>query len=78
MSSRRHLASASAPKLPLLINNQWIQSSTSTFLPVHNPATQELIAQVPVSTPEEMAHCSEAAAEAYVDIYFILVLVSFC
>ncbi|MEH7013980.1 malonate-semialdehyde dehydrogenase, partial [Neobacillus niacini] len=36
------------------IGGQWIQSSSEKVEPVYNPATGEVIAQVPISTKEDL------------------------
>ena len=42
----------SAQTLPYLIDNQWKQSEATEFFEVRNPATQELVAKVPLMTQE--------------------------
>jgi len=54
-----------ASKVPAFINGSKMQSSSSVWYDVHNPATNELIAQVPQSTQEEMRQAVEAASEAF-------------
>lgn len=49
------------------IDNSWIQSSTSEFIEVVNPATQELIAKTPLSTVEEVDHAALSASKAFFD-----------
>jgi len=51
--------------VPMLINGEFVESKASQFIPVHNPATNEVIAQVPCSTKEEMKAASNAAQEAF-------------
>jgi malonate-semialdehyde dehydrogenase (acetylating)/methylmalonate-semialdehyde dehydrogenase len=36
------------------INWKWVQSSTGKFRDVPNPATNEILAKVPVSSPAEL------------------------
>lgn len=50
---------------PLFINGQFIQSKTSTWLDVRDPATQELVTRVPVATPDEMQAAATAATTAF-------------
>ncbi|MET4160636.1 malonate-semialdehyde dehydrogenase (acetylating)/methylmalonate-semialdehyde dehydrogenase [Marinobacterium sp. MBR-111] len=51
--------------VPLLIGGEFVQSETSQWLPVTNPATQEVLAQVPCATPEEVERAIEAAKTAF-------------
>jgi len=57
---RRFAKSArSVRTLPMMIGGQEVQSSADKFIEVRNPATQELLAQVP--------HCTQAEMQAAVD-----------
>ncbi len=47
------------------IAGRWVSSASSEVLEVHNPATGEVIAHVPVSTPEEVHRAVAAAREAF-------------
>ncbi|MBZ6486467.1 CoA-acylating methylmalonate-semialdehyde dehydrogenase [Priestia aryabhattai] len=47
------------------IGGQWIESAASKTEPVYNPATGELIAQVPLSTKEDVDQAVQAANEAF-------------
>ncbi|RRJ67640.1 CoA-acylating methylmalonate-semialdehyde dehydrogenase [Paenibacillus oralis] len=47
------------------INGEWVESTTDRYEDVYNPATNEVIARVPLSTKEEIDHAVEAAAEAF-------------
>jgi malonate-semialdehyde dehydrogenase (acetylating)/methylmalonate-semialdehyde dehydrogenase len=47
------------------IGGQWIESASSKTEPVYNPATGELIAQVPLSTKEDVDQAVQAANEAF-------------
>ncbi|MDR7246060.1 MULTISPECIES: CoA-acylating methylmalonate-semialdehyde dehydrogenase [Priestia] len=47
------------------IGGQWIESATSKTEPVYNPATGEIIAQVPLSTKEDVDQAVQAANEAF-------------
>jgi malonate-semialdehyde dehydrogenase (acetylating)/methylmalonate-semialdehyde dehydrogenase len=62
MSAR---SASAAPKLKYLIDNKWVESSTDTYIPVHNPATQEVVCQVPQMTQAEMDAVAESSAKAY-------------
>jgi malonate-semialdehyde dehydrogenase (acetylating)/methylmalonate-semialdehyde dehydrogenase len=47
------------------INGVWVESSTSKSEPVYNPATEEILAYVPLSSNEDVNLAVEAAAEAF-------------
>jgi len=47
------------------IDGRWADSASSHFLDVHNPATGEIIAQVPMSTSEEVREAVAAAKRAF-------------
>lgn len=49
------------------INNEWRQSSASEYLKVTNPATAEVMGQVPLSPQTEVDQAAQAAAEAFVE-----------
>lgn len=63
-ASARNFAS-SAKNIPLFINGKFVQSKTKTWIPLFNPATNELIGNVPQATPEELSAATDAAAAAY-------------
>jgi len=52
-------------RLSNYINGQWRESSTTDWLEVTNPATGEVLAQVPLSGPAEVNAAVEAAAAAF-------------
>lgn len=62
---RAYSGQPNAPVVSNLINGEEVQSTSSTLLPLHNPATQELVCYVPQSTPEELAAAEAAAAKAF-------------
>jgi len=51
-------------KLKNYINGEWVESSASEYLDVHNPATYELMGQVPLSPAADVNQAAEAAAAA--------------
>ncbi|HUH39817.1 MAG TPA: CoA-acylating methylmalonate-semialdehyde dehydrogenase [Castellaniella sp.] len=53
------------PRIPLLIGGELVQSKTQQWRDVINPATQEVIAQVPFATPDEVERAVTNAREAY-------------
>lgn len=52
-------------RVPLLINGQMVQSTTNTFIPVTDPATQAIIAEVPCATAAEVDAAISAAQAAF-------------
>lgn len=53
------------PRIPLLIGGELIQSKTTQWRDVVNPATQEVVAQVPFATSEELEMAVANAKEAF-------------
>lgn len=49
------------------IGGEWVESDSDQLLEVRNPATAEAIAQVPLSTPEEVDAAARAAREAFLE-----------
>ncbi len=47
------------------INGQWVDSKSTQILDVVNPATTEILARVPLSTPDEVITAIEAAKDAF-------------
>ena len=54
-----------APTVKLLINGQLVESKTTQWRNVVNPATQEVLARVPFATPEEVNAAVANAKEAF-------------
>jgi len=54
-----------ASRVPNYLNGATSESAASVWYDVHNPATNEVIAQVPQSTPEEMTQAVNIAKEAF-------------
>ena len=54
-----------APTVKLLINGQLVESKTTQWRNVVNPATQEVLARVPFATPEEINLAISNAKEAF-------------
>ncbi|MEQ7920655.1 CoA-acylating methylmalonate-semialdehyde dehydrogenase [Xanthomonas sp. WHRI 1810A] len=52
-------------RVKLLINGEWVDSQTSDWLDVINPATQQVLAQVPFATPSEVDAAVAAAHSAF-------------
>ncbi len=54
-----------AKRLKNFINGQWVESKTNRWLEVRNPATDEVIALCPETTPDEIDRTVRAAQEAF-------------
>src|SRR2546430_89197 len=59
------VATPTLTRVPNYINGRWRQATTTEWLDVSNPATGELIAQVPISTDADVTAAVDAAAAAY-------------
>ena len=55
----------SLPTIPLLIDGKRVESKTSQWRDVVNPATQEVVARVPFATPDELNAAVASAKAAY-------------
>lgn len=53
--------------LPNYINGDWCAASTSETVPVTNPATLEVLAQVPLSPATDIEQAAQAAQAAFLD-----------
>lgn len=56
---------ATIPTVKLLINGEFVESKTTEWRDVVNPATQEVLAKVPFATDEEIALAVASAKEAF-------------
>lgn len=56
---------SAVPRIPLLIGGELIQSKTTEWRDVINPATQEVVAQVPFATAEELELAVANSKEAF-------------
>src|SRR5699024_6577778 len=54
----------SSGKVPLFIDGEFVTSRTSDWIELNNPVNQDVIAQVPVATEEEMERAIASAKEA--------------
>ncbi|UOF90967.1 CoA-acylating methylmalonate-semialdehyde dehydrogenase [Fodinisporobacter ferrooxydans] len=52
-------------KIKNYINGEWVESNTTQYEDVYNPATKEIVAQVPLSTAEDVAYAVEVAKKAF-------------
>ncbi|KAK7363052.1 hypothetical protein VNO77_05181 [Canavalia gladiata] len=53
------------PRVPNLIGGSFVDSKSSTFIDVINPATQEVVSQIPLTTNEEFKAAVSAAKKAF-------------
>ncbi|MDL0434473.1 MULTISPECIES: methylmalonate-semialdehyde dehydrogenase [unclassified Niallia] len=59
------MSTVTAEKLKNYINGEWVESNTSVYEEVFNPATKEVIGRVPISTKEDIEQATEAAKAAF-------------
>ena len=64
-SSNDRKSSPYIGKLKNYINGEWVESKSTQFREVVNPATGAVIAHVPLSTDEEIEDAVNAAHEAF-------------
>merc|ERR1712048_1447616 len=57
--------SSGTPTTKLLINGEFVDSKTDNWIPVTNPATNEVVSYCPETTPEELRSAADAAQEAF-------------
>jgi len=57
--------SNSAKTVPLFIDGKFVESTTTKWLDVHNPATQEVVARTPEATDAEMKAAVQSAQKAF-------------
>jgi malonate-semialdehyde dehydrogenase (acetylating)/methylmalonate-semialdehyde dehydrogenase len=65
MNSQPAPLAAAPATVKLLINGRFVESKTAEWRDVVNPATQQVLARVPLVTDEEMAAAIAAAKEAF-------------
>lgn len=56
---------ATAPNVKLWIDNKEVESKTNKWIDLYNPATNDLIGNVPVSTQDEMEAAVNSCSEAF-------------
>ena len=54
-----------AERLPLFIGGQFIEGESNETLPVTNPATQEVLTDLPFATPQEIERAVASATETF-------------
>jgi malonate-semialdehyde dehydrogenase (acetylating)/methylmalonate-semialdehyde dehydrogenase len=65
MTTQPAVQTAQAPTVKLLVDGKFVESQTQEWHDVVNPATQEVLAQVPFATDAEIATAVAAAKTAY-------------
>ena len=65
MAANPQARSQPAPAVKLLINGQFVESKAKTWRDVVNPATQEVLARVPMCDAAEVGEAVKAAADAF-------------
>merc|ERR1712002_730901 len=61
----RSYSAAGPATTKLFINGKHVESSTTKWIDVHNPATNEVVTRVPQATQEEMLSAVDAATAAF-------------
>src|SRR5450432_3623526 len=65
MAANPQARSEAVPTVKLLINGQFVESKAKTWRDVVNPATQQVLARVPMCDAAEVGEAVKAAAEAF-------------
>src|SRR6476660_6596584 len=65
MAANPQVQSKAVPTVKLLINGKFVESKAKQWRDVVNPATQEVIARVPMCDAAEVDEAVKAAAEAF-------------
>ncbi|XP_040189438.1 methylmalonate-semialdehyde dehydrogenase [acylating], mitochondrial [Rana temporaria] len=64
---RANYSSSAVPRTKLFINGQFVDSETSDWIDIHNPATNEVIGRVPQATQKEMEAAVKSCEQAFPD-----------
>ena len=65
MAANPQARSETVPTVKLLINGRFVESKAKAWRDVVNPATQQVLARVPMCGADEVSEAIEAAAEAF-------------
>ncbi len=65
MAANLQAVAQSIPTVKLLIDGRFVESKTTEWKDVVNPATQQVVARVPFATPEEIEAAVASSAAAY-------------
>lgn len=63
--ARRMYSSSSAPTTKLFLDGKFVESKTTDWIDLHDPATNEVVTRVPKATPSELLAAVESSKEAY-------------
>lgn len=63
--ARRMYSSTSAPTTKLFLDGKFVESKTSEWIDLHDPATNEVVTRVPKATPNELQAAVESSKEAF-------------
>lgn len=61
----KHFSSGLPKRVPLFIDGEWVTSQTSQWIPVTNPANQEIITEAPCATEAEIEQAIASAKTAF-------------
>lgn len=61
----KHFSNGLPKRVPLFIEGEWTQSETSQWIPVTNPANQEIICEAPCATEAEVERAIASAKAAF-------------
>ena len=68
-SSVRSYGNCKAPtidgQMPMILNNELVKSAATDYVEIINPATQEKLSKVPISTKAELEAAAASCAEAF-------------
>ena len=56
-----------AERLRNYVNGEWVSARTERCQPVHNPATEAVLAEVPLGSAADLDHAVRAAHAAFAD-----------
>lgn len=62
---RRSYSSSTAPTTKLFIDGKFIESKTTEWIDLHDPATNEVVTRIPKSTQSEMQLAVDSSKKAY-------------
>lgn len=63
--ARRLYSSSTAPTTKLFIDGKFVESQTTEWIDLHNPATNEIVTRVPKATQSEMQAAVDSSKAAY-------------
>lgn len=62
---RRMYSSSTAPTTKLFLDGKFVESKTTDWIDLHDPATNEVVTRVPKSTQSEMLAAVQSSKEAF-------------